>query len=109
MEERTSRSLTIHLSKEKQRRNSLVRPVDGVVEKRIPLGKGTEGRLFIKKPDANPPNWADLFEEHVDPREFGKSSSPGAVLIVPMKERWMAITFGQGRYLLYGDAFEDRF
>jgi uncharacterized protein (TIGR04141 family) len=105
----SSRSLTIHLSKEKQRRNSLIKPADGTIEKRIPLGKGIEGRLFIKSPTASPPSWADLFEEHVDAREFGKSSSPGAALIVPVKERWVAVTFGQGRHLLSSDAFEDRF
>src|ERR1051326_2671882 len=93
----SSRTLTIHLSKEKQRRNSLVRSGDGVVEKPIPLGRGRQGRLFIKEPHANPPSWADLFKEHVDPRLFGDTSSPGAALIVPMHERWMAVTFGTGR------------
>jgi len=101
----SSRSLTIHLSKEKQRRNSLIKPAAGTIEKRIPLGKGIEGRPFIKAPTASPPSWADLFEEHVDAREFGKSSSPGAALIVPVKERWVAVTFGQGRHLLSSDTY----
>ncbi|MGZ5481421.1 MAG: TIGR04141 family sporadically distributed protein [Pyrinomonadaceae bacterium] len=109
MEEPSSRTLTIHLSKEKQRRNSVVRSIDGAIERPIPLGRGRQGRLFIKQPRANPPSWADLFKEHVDPRQFGDTSSPGAALVVPVKDRWMAVTFGQGRYLLNMEAFEDRF
>jgi uncharacterized protein (TIGR04141 family) len=109
MEEPSSRNLTIHLSKGNQRKNSVVRHVDGLIEKPIPLGRARQGRLFIKQPNANPPSWADLFKEHVDPREFGDTSSPGAVLIVPVRDRWMAVTFGQGRYLLEQNAFEERF
>jgi len=104
-----SRSLTIYLSKGKQRRNSLIRSTDGITEKRIPVGKTIEGRLLIKSPTAKPPSWADLFKDYVDPREFGRASSPAATLLVPLQDRWAAITFGQGRHLLVTEAFEDRF
>lgn len=104
-----SRSLTIYLSKEKLRRNALIRGTDGVTERRIPVGRAIEARLLIKAPDSKPPSWADLFKDYVEPREFGNASSPGAVLLVPILQRWAAITFGQGRHLLSTDAFEDRF
>jgi uncharacterized protein (TIGR04141 family) len=104
-----SRSLTIYLAKENRTPSSLIRTTEGLTEKEIPVGGRTLGRLYIKLPDAKPPSWADFFEEYVKPEEFGEVSMASAVLLVPVFKRWAAVTFGQGRYLLWPDALEDRF
>ncbi|HXM35528.1 MAG TPA: DUF6119 family protein [Pyrinomonadaceae bacterium] len=104
-----SRSLTIYLSKDNRRVGSLIKDRDGLTQKMIPVGGGVRGRLLIKPPDGKPPSWASFFSEHVDPNEFGEVSSCSAVLLVPVETRWAAVTFGQGRHLLWPDAFEDRF
>ena len=103
------RSLTIHLSKENQRPDSLFKVGDGTTEKTVPVGGRTQGRLIIKPPDARSPSWADFFQPYVNPREFGEVSSASAVLLVPIYKRWAALTFGQGRHLLTMNNFEDRF
>lgn len=102
------RSLTFHLSKENQRPESLIRAGQSVTEKPVPVGR-TQGRLFIKRPDAKPPSWADFFDPYVKPAEFGEVGSSSAVLLVPVYRRWAALTFGQGRHLLTTSRFEDRF
>jgi len=102
-------SLTIHLSKENQRFDSLITVAEGVTEKSVPVGGRTLGRLFIKPTEAKPPTWADFFDPYVKPSEFGEVSSASAVLLVPVYKRWAALTFGQGRHLLATEHFEDRF
>lgn len=109
MNQVSSRSLTIYLSKDNRRPGSLIKGRDGIEQKMIPVGGGVRGRLLIKPPDGKPPSWASFFSEHVDPNEFGEVSSCSAVLLVPVETRWAAVTFGQGRHLLWPDAFEDRF
>lgn len=103
------RSLTIHLSKENQPPDSLIRVTESITEKSVPVGGRTLGRLFIKSTDAKPPTWAEFFDPYVKPSEFGEVSSASAVLLVPIYKRWAAVTFGQGRYLLATEHFEDRF
>jgi uncharacterized protein (TIGR04141 family) len=104
-----SRSLTIYLSKENRRPNSLIKNRDGISEKKVPVGGRVVGQLLIRPPEGKPPRWADFFTEYVSPDEFGEVSSCSAVLLVPVYKRWAAVTFGQGRHLLSPDAFEDRF
>jgi hypothetical protein len=69
------RSLTIHLSKENQERDSLIKVSEDITEKIVSVGGRTRGRLFIKPPDAKPPAWADFFQPQVKPSEFGEVSS----------------------------------
>jgi uncharacterized protein (TIGR04141 family) len=104
-----SRSLTIYLGKENRKPTSLIKERDGVIEKKVPVGDRFTGQLFIKPPEGKAPKWADFFEPYVKPSEFGEVSSSSAVLLVPVYKRWAAVTFGQGRYLLSSEAFEDRF
>lgn len=104
-----SRSLTIYLSKAGKKRNSLIRDRRGIKEQNVAVGGTVNGRLLIKLPDSRPPSWADFFAGYVDPGEFGKASSCSAALLVPVQDRWVAVTFGQGRHLLADDSFEDRF
>lgn len=106
--EKPSRSFTIYLAKENRRPSLLIRTSEGLTEKEIRIGR-VKAQLFIKRPAARFPSWANFFEPYVKPQEFGENSSASAVLLVPVFKRWMALTFGQGRYVLSQDALEDRF
>jgi hypothetical protein len=50
-----SRSLTIYLSKENRRPNSLIKNRDGVTEKKVPVGGRVVGQLLIRPPEGKPP------------------------------------------------------
>jgi len=65
--------------------------------------------VYIKRKKAHHPSWAAFFGNRVDPDEFGKVSSSGALLLCPVAGRYFAITFGTGRYLLDPLAVEQRF
>jgi uncharacterized protein (TIGR04141 family) len=68
-----------------------------------------EHTVFIKRKRAQPPTWARFFEGRVDPDEFGKARSPAAVLLCRAAERYFALAFGTGRYLLDPLFVEQRF
>jgi uncharacterized protein (TIGR04141 family) len=104
-----SRNLTLYLIKEGRSKSSFIRSKSGTKEFRVPVGNGIRGRLVIKEPEGKPPRWANLFEGYIDQKEFGELSSCSAVLLLPVEDRWAAVTFGQGRYLLGGDVLEERF
>ena len=59
------RSLTIYLSKENRRPNSLSKNRDGVTEKKVPVGGRVVGELLIRPPEGKTPRWADFFKEYV--------------------------------------------
>src|SRR5690242_18510479 len=103
------RSLTIHLSKENLSPDSLIEKSDGIKEKIVVVGGRTNCSLFIKPSAPQPPKWASFFDPYVKPGELGIVSSSSAILLVPINNRWAALTFGQGRHLLVLDKFEDRF
>ena len=72
-------------------------------------GQKTIGDLYVKKPHSKPPGWGKFFKDYVDLRDLGKASSTAAVLIVHAEDRWFAITFGQGRFMLKPECWEERF
>lgn len=75
----------------------------------VPIAGHGNGYLFIKKTDPEPPKWATLFEDYVD-LNLLKVPSVSAVLLIEVKSRWFALTFGQrGRFLLKDDVCEERF
>jgi uncharacterized protein (TIGR04141 family) len=67
------------------------------------------GRLFVKQNRAKSPKWADLFNPYVPRDQLGLVQSAAAVFVVPVDGRLFALTFGQGRFLLHPDAYEERF
>jgi uncharacterized protein (TIGR04141 family) len=90
------------------------------VEKIIVLDKITDqdeikingellGHLYIKKPYSNPPRWSRIFDSYFDTSRFGYVSSSSALLLIYENERYFAVTFGQGRYLMQPDCWEERF
>jgi len=72
-------------------------------------GPSNYGKLFVKPTHPRPPRWATLFENYVDRGLLGTVQSSAAAFIVPVDSRLFALTFGQGRFLLRPDAYEERF
>lgn len=72
-------------------------------------GPSNYGKLFVKPTHPRPPKWAGLFEGYVDKNLLGTVQSSAAAFIVPVDNRLFALTFGQGRFLLHPDAYEERF
>jgi len=72
-------------------------------------GPSEYGKLFVKPTHPRPPKWADLFENYVDKKLLGNVQSSAAAFIVPVDGRLFALTFGQGRFLIHPDAYEERF
>jgi len=72
-------------------------------------GASTVGHLYVKAPRSHPPRWADFFDGYVDLSELGRVSSTAAVLLVKARGRLLAITFGQGRFIMVPDCWEERF
>jgi uncharacterized protein (TIGR04141 family) len=71
--------------------------------------EGHLGRLFVQSRGANPPRWSRFFVPQVEPSALGAVSSTAAVMHVPIDDRAMLLTFGQGRHLLKPGCWEDRF
>ena len=68
------------------------------------------GQLFIKRPTTRIVGWASFFAGQVASRAFGLIASVSAVLLLQVRDRWFAITFGPGgRFLVDRAAIEERF
>jgi uncharacterized protein (TIGR04141 family) len=72
-------------------------------------GQGKVGTLFVRMPKSRPPTWASLFKEFLDAADIGRTSSSSAIFLIRTQGRVFAITFGQGRFLLEDDCWEERF
>lgn len=94
-------------------RDSIASAEDAVVTGAKPYviadGPSDYGKLFVKPTHPKPPKWANLFESYVDKKLLGTVQSSAAVFIVPVDNHLFALTFGQGRFLLHPDAYEERF
>lgn len=75
----------------------------------IAEGEKRLGDLYVAPRPEKSPAWASLFVDYVDIHKLGKVRSTGALLIVRVKGRFFAITFGQGRFILSQDVIEERF
>lgn len=82
---------------------------EGLQSFSIELKPGVAADLFVQKPRPKPPKWAKFFGDWVDPGEFGRGASPGAVLFLAVGGRLFAIPFGTGRFLIDREAVEERF
>lgn len=78
-------------------------------EEKITNGRELIGTLYLKKADYRRPRWASIFDKYIDTRKIGEGGNPSALLLIKVKDRFFAITFGQGRYLLVQDCWEERF
>lgn len=80
-----------------------VRQIDLSAELKVPA------LLLIRRPAPHSPTWARFFDGAVDLAEFGRVSSSAALLVLSIDGRMVALTFGQGRYLLDLGKIEERF
>lgn len=67
------------------------------------------GHLYFRQNDKSSPRWLAFFEDALEtvPDLYGASN--GAVLVVERKQRFFALTFGQGRHLLESGTWEENF
>jgi uncharacterized protein (TIGR04141 family) len=72
-------------------------------------GESHYGVLYVKPRPRSTPKWARLFEELVDMERLGKVQTSAALFIVPVDGRFFALSFGQGRFIMRPDVFEERF
>jgi Family of unknown function (DUF6119) len=102
-------TLTINLARHSLAASDLVKPSARLNSYRLTVNESTTGELFVQSPQANSPDWAEFFDGYLPSETFGKNSSAGAALVLKVREKLFAITFGTGRFLLAPDAWEERF
>lgn len=71
-----------------------------------------EGRtydLFVRRRPPKLPKWTDFFTDYLDISIFGDVRTSAAILLVPIGTRLIALTFGNGRYMLIDECWEERF
>jgi uncharacterized protein (TIGR04141 family) len=105
-----TQGLTIYLIKESFTRPlDVVKPDVSLKYRAVELDEFRSFSLFVRPVPSKPPSWTSFFAPHVEANFFGEVSSSGAILIVPAANRLFAIAFGQGRFLLIDDCWEERF
>ncbi len=70
---------------------------------------GCPSLLFVERSNNFHPAWVSLFSEFVDPTTIPKIASLSALLLAQTKDRYFALTFGNGRFLLRPEVLEERF
>jgi uncharacterized protein (TIGR04141 family) len=105
-----TQTLTIYLIKEHINEPFyILKPDLAVTPYPIVINEDITYQLFVKKVRADFPKWTELFKNYVDRSIFGETRPTAAVLLVPIDNRIIALTFGQGRHMLTDDCWEERF
>lgn len=102
-------ALTIYLARPGFSEEDLLGSSSGIVEYPLVINDSTRARLFVQRSDPKTSDWAEFFKGYVDVAAFGKNRSTGAALLVKRDTGQFALTFGNGRFLLNSDGFEERF
>lgn len=103
------RGLTIYLIKQTYRDVESVVAQEDLISYELSIGHNRLGDLFVQTNRPKAPRWANFFEGYIDARDFGRVASAAAVLIIEVRGRLFAVTFGHGRHLLDTDCWEQRF
>lgn len=94
-------------------RESIRSPDDAIVagtdKHVIAQGESTFGTLYVRVRPKRPPKWAPLFTPFVESSKLGHVQSTDAVFVVSTKGRLFALTFGNGRFMIRPEAYEERF
>lgn len=102
--------LTIYLIKQNLTQEVEIIKHDPAIRRHsVPLDEGRTYYVFAREVPSKFPKWTDFFAGHVDRDFFGKIKSTAAILLLPIDGRIFAIAFGQGRFLLAEDCWEERF
>jgi uncharacterized protein (TIGR04141 family) len=106
----TVKSITVYLAKDGIRDwAQFLRDASALKRFGVRLGDAPDGELFVQHREASTPAWASLFDGQVPATEIGEVSNTAAALLVRVKNRIMAVTFGFGRHLLDEARVEARF
>lgn len=109
-DEVSTRVLSIHLLKESVTESEVVDPDKNPRKRKIKFGSSSSGTLYAGESHVHEPRWASFIKEGVDISGLDfRSASASAVVVVPVKKRLVAVTFGYGRFLLRADAVEPNF
>jgi uncharacterized protein (TIGR04141 family) len=101
--------LSIFLLKEGVSEKEIVEPSHAPQATAIDIGD-VKGTVYTQGVDPRPPKWAAFFGNLLNPATLGLlTANASALLVVPMKNRTFAITFGYGRFLLNSMVIEPRF
>ena len=104
------RQLTIYLLKNKvTRAREAIDTSEEVQTVPVPVGP-LEASLFVRSSKMHPPAWRNFFDGYVDLSDLALwTAGSAAVLVLPVSNRWFAVTFGYGRHLLEQDIWEANF
>jgi uncharacterized protein (TIGR04141 family) len=105
----SARPLTIYLARNGIKPEDLVSASTATKLYNLTIGPNAQATLLIQVPVPKAPDWADFFENHIQLQDFGENSSTSAAMLTQVNGRYFALTFGNGRFLLQSDNFEDRF
>lgn len=103
------KNFTIYLIKKDKESLAAIIQQDKVEDEIEISGSQIIGTLYIKKANYKKPKWARTFDGYIDTRKIGNGGNPSALLLIEEGNRCFAITFGQGRFLLQQDCWEERF
>jgi uncharacterized protein (TIGR04141 family) len=104
-----SRVLTIFLANEDASENDLLDDTGDVTATSLTVG-GIDAMLYTNSTPMRRPAWESFFEEAVDVGSLAlRTASASAVLVLRVRERLFAITFGYGKYLLNPFALQSSF
>jgi len=105
------RSLTIFLMKEGIKESDVLddEASEDCEEVDIRLGDRSVGTLYAKQTPITPPSWLKFFAGSVAKNPGLRRASVSAAYVTRAGGRLFAIVFGQGRHLLKGGSYEERF
>lgn len=103
-------SLTIYLARPGAKLTDLINPDHASIPNyKIMIDAATPASLYIAPPHPGPPDWAIFFDGYIDTKLFGDNSSTSALLLVELRNKFFALTFGHGRFILNPDFLEEKF
>ena len=105
------RSLTIFLMKEGIKESDVLddEASEDCEEVDIRLSDRSVGTLYAKQTPITPPSWLKFFAGSVAKNPGLRRASVSAAYVTRAGGRLFAIVFGQGRHLLKGGSYEERF
>jgi uncharacterized protein (TIGR04141 family) len=110
MKDKKIQGLTIYLIKPSLTQDvEIIKHDPAIRQCSIPLDEERTYHVFSREVPSKFPKWTDFFVGHVEREFFGKIKSAAAILLIPVDDRFFAIAFGQGRFLLAEDCYEESF
>ena len=113
MERKNSQTLSIFMIKEGVKSISeIIKNHDKLNKINMKINK-VEAYLYFKQNEPKAPSWINILKPYiihnVDEISKLENKSASAILIIKIRERFFALTFGYGRFLLNIECCEDNF